>query len=86
MAQLRTRTVEGNNGRKYRIPSALVAMKEGRGGFPVGFVELGGTVYKIETAQSNKEGIVGWVKLTKTRARSSGSGRTYSRRRRSYSR
>lgn len=33
-------------------------------GFPYGYVELGGKLYKIEPSESKKDGVDMWVKIT----------------------
>jgi len=49
----------------------LVGCKDKKGnGFPRGFVEIGGTMYKIEPSEANKEGVDYWVKITKMPKRS----------------
>lgn len=44
----------------------LVGLKDKKGtGFPKGYAEIKGQLYKIEFSESKKEGTEGWVKLTK---------------------
>lgn len=47
-------------GNSYQV----VGCKENRGGYPVGYAEIGGKLYKIEPSDSNKDGVKMWVKIT----------------------
>lgn len=52
----------------------LVGLKDKRGtGFPKGYCEIKGQLYKVEFSESRKEGTEGWVKLTKVQKRNSSS-------------
>jgi len=42
----------------------LIGCKPNKNGYPVGYIELGGKLYKIEPSPSNKEGVDYWVKVT----------------------
>lgn len=55
---------------RFGNPQAIVGMKDKKGnGFPYGFVEIKGTLYKVEVSNSNKEGVEAWVKITKVTPR-----------------
>lgn len=44
----------------------LVGLKDKKGtGYPKGYAEIKGQLYKIEVSDSKKEGTEAWVKLTK---------------------
>lgn len=43
----------------------LVGCKLNKKGYPVGYAELGGKLYKIEPAKSNKDGVEEWIKITR---------------------
>ncbi len=49
---------------RFGNPYQLIGCKPNKGGFPVGYVELGGKLYKIEPSESNKEGVAMWCKIT----------------------
>lgn len=50
---------------RFGNPYQLVSCKENKNGFPVGYVELGGKLYKIEPSEAKKDGVLYWVKVTK---------------------
>jgi hypothetical protein len=43
----------------------LIGCKPNKAGFSVGYIELGGKLYKIEPSEAQKEGVSHWVKVTK---------------------
>lgn len=49
---------------RFGNPYQVIGCKPNKGGFPVGYVELGGKLYKIEPSESQKEGVAMWVKVT----------------------
>jgi hypothetical protein len=42
----------------------LVKCKLSKRGFPVGYMELGGKLYKVEPSEGKKDGVIYWVKVT----------------------
>jgi hypothetical protein len=42
----------------------VVGCKENKSGFPVGYVTLGGKEYKLEPAESKKDGVHTWIRVT----------------------
>lgn len=50
---------------RFGNPYQVVSCRENRGGYPVGYAEIQGKLYKIEPADSNKEGVKMWVRITK---------------------
>lgn len=50
---------------RFGNPYQLIGCKPNKGGFPVGYIELGGKTYKVEPSPANKEGVLFWVKVTK---------------------
>ncbi|GEL11814.1 hypothetical protein SAMN05192550_2810 [Flavobacterium glycines] len=51
---------------KFGNPQVVVGLKDKSGsGYPKGFIEIGGSLFKITTSPSNKEGVHEWVTLTK---------------------
>lgn len=68
MAQKRISTDRFGNA--YQV----VGCRDKKGsGFPVGYVELGGKLYKLEPSPANKEGVDMWVKVTAVKKRSTAS-------------
>lgn len=47
----------------------IVPMKENKNGYPYGWLELNGQLYKVEISESNKDGVVSWVTITKMKKR-----------------
>ncbi|HEY0971178.1 MAG TPA: hypothetical protein VGE02_09445 [Gemmatimonadales bacterium] len=51
----------------------MIGCKDKKGnGFPVGYVEIGGKLYKLEPSRSNKEGVEVWIRCTQMQRRSGG--------------
>lgn len=50
---------------KQNRPYKLVSLKKNKNGFPVGYVEIGGSLYKIDISPAKKEGVELWAKFTK---------------------
>ena len=42
-------------------------------GYPKGYVEIAGQLYRLEPSRANKEGVDMWIRVTKMQKRSSGS-------------
>lgn len=49
---------------RFGNPYQLIGCKPNKNDYPVGYVELGGKLYKIEPSPANKEGVLYWVKIT----------------------
>lgn len=50
---------------KFGNPYQLIGCKDKKGtGFAVGYIELGGKLYKVEPSTAQKEGVLYWVKIT----------------------
>lgn len=50
---------------RFGNPYQLIGCKDKKGkGFAVGYIELGGKLYKVEPSEASKEGIMYWVKIT----------------------
>lgn len=50
---------------RFGNPQVVVGLKDKKGtGFPKGYIEIKGTLYKITTSPSNKDGVHEWVTLT----------------------
>jgi hypothetical protein len=50
---------------RFGNPYQLIGCKDKKGkGFAVGYIELGGKLYKVEPSQATKEGVLYWVKIT----------------------
>ncbi len=49
---------------RFGNPYQLIGCKPNKKGFPVGYAELGGKLYKIEPSEAKKEGVDFWVKIT----------------------
>jgi hypothetical protein len=53
---------------KFGNPFQVVGCKDKKGnGFAVGYVELGGKLYKLEPSEAKKEGVKAWVKITQVK-------------------
>ncbi|MFN5771563.1 hypothetical protein [Flavobacterium sp.] len=51
---------------RFGNPYQVVGLKDTKGtGFPKGYAELGGKLYKIEVSDSKKEGVEAWVRITR---------------------
>lgn len=51
---------------KFGNPYIVVGCKDKKGtGFPKGYVELGGKLYKLEPSDSQKEGTAMWIRVTR---------------------
>lgn len=63
---------KGQNTREDRFGqlTMLVACKPNKNGYPVGYLEIGGKLYKLEPSQANKEGVLYWIKATQCKAKS----------------
>lgn len=58
-------------GNRYQV----VGCKPNKNGYPVGYVEVGGKLFKLEPSESNKDGVHSWIRVTelkKDRGRSGG--------------
>lgn len=49
---------------RFGNPYQVVGCKDNKNGFAVGYVELGGKLYKIEPSKADKDGVSVWVKIT----------------------
>lgn len=50
---------------RFGNPYQLIGCKDKKGtGFAVGYIELGGKLYKVEPSQAQKDGVLYWVKIT----------------------
>ena len=55
---------------RFGNPFQLVGMRDKKGnGFPFGYAELKGQLYKVEVCESKKDGVESWVKITKVSKR-----------------
>lgn len=53
---------------RFGNPYQVIGCKDERGtGFPKGYIELGGKLYKIEPSKASKEGVEVWVKVTQVK-------------------
>lgn len=53
---------------KFGNPYQVVGCKDLKDtGYPKGYVELGGKLYKLEPSKSNKEGTAMWIKVTQVK-------------------
>lgn len=52
---------------RFGNPYQVIGCKPNKGGFPVGYVELGGKLYKIEPSDAQKDGVAMWVKVTQVK-------------------
>lgn len=61
---------------RFGNPQVVVGLKDKKGtGFPKGYIEIKGTLYKITISDSKKEGVEAWVTLTQMpKQRNSGFG------------
>lgn len=59
---------------KQNRPYKLVGLKKNKNGFPVGYVEMNGNLYKIDVSTSKKEGVELWIKFTKLPKRNNNYG------------
>lgn len=51
---------------RFGNEQAVVGLKDKKGtGYPKGYIEIKGDLFKITTSPSNKEGVHEWVTLTK---------------------
>lgn len=56
-------------GQSYQV----VAMTDKKGtGYPSGYVELKGVLYKLEPGASNKAEVAGWLRITAVKKRTNG--------------
>ncbi|MGL3000510.1 hypothetical protein [Flavobacterium sp. RSSB_23] len=56
-------------GQKYQV----VGCKDKKGtGFPKGYVELGGKLYRLEPSNSNKDGVEMWIRVTAVKKQTDG--------------
>ena len=51
----------------FNVESCLIGLKNDRRGYPIGFFNIGSTLYRVTTSPSMKNGVVQWVKITKCR-------------------
>ena len=49
---------------RFGNPYQLISCKGNKNGFPVGYITLGGKLYKIEPSPAQKDGVLFWVKVT----------------------
>lgn len=64
MSQNRKRISTDRFGNPYQV----IGCKDKKGnGFPSGYVELGGKLYKLEPSSSNKEGVDMWIRVTQVK-------------------
>lgn len=57
---------------RFGNEQVVVGLKDKKGtGFPKGYIEVKGDLFKITTSQSNKEGVMEWVTLTKMKKQGS---------------
>jgi hypothetical protein len=52
---------------RFGNPYQVIGCKPNKGGYPVGYVELGGKLYKLEPSPSNKDGVQEWIKITQVK-------------------
>lgn len=53
---------------KFGQPYQVIGCKDKKGtGFPVGHVELGGKLYKLEPSKANKDGVEMWIRVTQVK-------------------
>lgn len=50
---------------RFGNPTKLVGCKPNKNGFPVGYLEIGNQLYKLEPSKSNNEKYSHWIKVTK---------------------
>jgi len=52
---------------KFGNEQKLVALKPNKNGYPVGYLEVGGKLFKMEyspASSDNRAGAIGWVRVT----------------------
>ena len=54
-----------NNVDRFGNPYKVVGLKPNKNGFPVGYITIGNTSYKIEISHAKKDGVDMWCKVTK---------------------
>ncbi|RKQ43130.1 hypothetical protein BXY85_3749 [Roseivirga pacifica] len=60
---------------KFGNTYAVVGCKDKKGtGFPKGYIEIKGQLYKLEPSDSQKDGVACWIRVTKMNNRKSGGG------------
>lgn len=60
---------------RFGNEQVVVGLKDKKGtGYPKGYIEIKGDLFKITTSNSNKEGTLEWVTLTKMKKNQSGRG------------
>jgi hypothetical protein len=53
---------------RFNNPYQVIGCKDPKDtGFPKGYVELGGKLYKLEPSKANKEGVDVWIKVTQVK-------------------
>lgn len=53
---------------KFNNPYQVVGLKNNKGGFPVGYVELGNKLYKLEPSEAKGDGkYVMWCRVTQVK-------------------
>lgn len=52
---------------RFGNPYQVIGLKDNKNGYPVGYVELGGKLYKLEPSESQKEGVSSWLKVTQVK-------------------
>lgn len=58
---------------RFGNPYQVIGCKDNRNGYPVGYAELGGKLYKVEPSESKNEKYSHWVKLTLVKKQRAGS-------------
>lgn len=59
---------------KFGNSYAVVSCKDKKGtGFPKGFIEIKGKLYKLEPSPSQKEGVDMWIRVTEMKKQNSNS-------------
>ena len=65
MAQGRQRRISTD---RFGNPYQLIGCKYVKGtGFPKGYIELGGKLYKLEPSEAKKDGVDVWIKVTQVK-------------------
>lgn len=60
---------------KFGNPYKVVGIKDKKeNGFPYGYVEIKGQLYKLDVSPAEKEGTEYWVRMTQLKKRPSNSG------------
>lgn len=54
----------------FSVTEARIGLKSRNGGYPCGFVTIGGKLYKVTTCPSRKDDITEWVTIRECKKRS----------------